>query len=195
MSITKPTSLNVTKEYVLKVNGECFAKINCDGTDQYHQEKSSLLDWKYMNLMDSSKGKKLNKLWMKSHLEVPLTISILVNCYVNESAERPLVYYSPTKEAIMIFDGDKYHLYGGISSSGKAKKYHTASVDIAEWEANAPVQFQPLKNNADGWAMEYQLNVTKNDFTYLYDWEISSPTIHDIEGLHVHYENVLAASK
>ncbi len=170
-------------------------KIYPNQFDHYYEAKSELIEWKYIKLVQSAHGKKLNKLFIRSLTDQPMIISILAHCHVRSDGVKPLVYFSPTKEAIIMYDGEKYHLYGGASIEGKANKFHTESVNLEVWNDQSPIRFQPLKNESDGWAMEYRLNIQPKGITYVYDWELSNQEICEIEKLHNHYEKVLAVKK
>ncbi|MBU9712260.1 hypothetical protein [Evansella tamaricis] len=191
MSVLPKLSVNYKKEYVIKTN-ECKSSIlHPEHFLNFQDGNNSEIAWKWLNLPIRSDGKILNKLVIQNMTKEFLHINLLVRFTIDSDSDCPLVYYSPSREALISYDGTGYSLFGGIGNRREAVNYSTIHVDVEQWEKGLPLNFQPLSKHSEGWGMEFELQLPKNATCFIYEWEFKSSKLHELEDLHSQYQCLL----
>ncbi|MCD8508758.1 MAG: hypothetical protein LRY73_01890 [Bacillus sp. (in: Bacteria)] len=145
MSVLPHVSIEHKKEYGLKVNNQLRGVLNLGSFDHFKEGTMEEISWKWIHLPMKTQGKELNKLVLQNNSKEGKHISLLVK-YELGGTDVPIVYYSPSKEALIVHDGECYRLIGGISGQGKIKKHSTMSINVADWETGIPLQYNLLLN-------------------------------------------------
>lgn len=190
MSVLPHVSTDQRKEYGLKVNDELRGVLDLSKFDHFKEGKVGSVSWKWIHLPMKTQGKELNKLVVQNNSTEECRISLLVKYEIGDTSA-PIVYYSPSKEALIVHDGESYRLIGGISGQGKITKYSTLSINVADWETGIPLQYKPITKQSGGWGIEFQLFLEGKESSYIYEWDFTSAKLQDLEELHIQYQELL----
>ncbi|MBU9722440.1 MULTISPECIES: hypothetical protein [Bacillaceae] len=191
MSVIPKESVKYKKEYVLKVNNRVVTLLNPGKFEHFHEGQEPIISWKWINLPVKAEGKSLNKLVIQNMTDAEIDVNMLVKYKVEDSSTNPLVYYSPSREALISYDGNSYSLFGGTGNILEAMYYSTVKVDVNEWSDGTPLNFQPLTKNSNGWGLEFLMKLGENASSFIYEWEFDSNKLQEIEDLHTQYQGLL----
>ncbi|MFA9559376.1 hypothetical protein ACERII_18870 [Evansella sp. AB-rgal1] len=191
MSVLPKLSVEYKKKYALKSSNVMIDVLNPFDFHHYREGENNNISWKWIQLPMKVEGKKLNKLVFHNKKDESVSISLLINYDLTSNSEKPVVYYSPSKEALIIFDGKGYRLYGGVTEYSSNFICCTDKVDLQKWLDGIPLQFQPLIKESNGWAIELELNINPSSSSYIYEWEFQSSNLQELEELHSQYRDLL----
>ena len=196
MTVIPPDiTVKYNKEYIIKLNKEAASRIFPYEYKNYKESTNDLFSWKWIQLPIKPEKHHLNKLVVFNKANVDLEFSILINYVVENKQEIPLVYYSPSRTAIVTYDNYQYRLFGGITEFGKGDQFSTVEVTPKEWLEGNVFDFKPLTKESNGWGMEFRFLIKGNSCAYLYEWEFSNSNLHEIEELHMQYHGLLQNKK
>ncbi|MDG5788749.1 hypothetical protein QA612_14835 [Evansella sp. AB-P1] len=192
MSVIPQQSVDYSKNYAFKTNNNISVVLDPMQFDHFHEGTEHSFSWKWINLPMKSAGRRLNKLVVYNNTYEPLSISILIKYELMKNYDSPLVYYSPSKDALVAYDGSRYRLFGGISEYGTGEQFSTVKINVNEWGEGHPLHFQPLTKKSNGWGLEFQMHLQKKSSSFLYEWEFLSHKLSELEELHSQYHELLS---
>ncbi|ADU29916.1 hypothetical protein [Evansella cellulosilytica] len=190
MSVLPKLSIDYNKEYAIKMSEEIIM-LNPTEFQHFKQGESNNISWKWMHLPMKTEGKQLSKIVLHNKCDLPLHVTNLIRFETNSKADIPLVYYSVSKSAIILYDGKDYRLFGSISDQGKCGKFSTRLINMDNWARGTTLPFQPLTKGSNGWGMEFDFILPSHSSTFFYEWELKSEHLYEIEELHSQYQLLL----
>ncbi|MDQ0254408.1 hypothetical protein J2S74_001783 [Evansella vedderi] len=191
MSVVPYLSVDYKKEYALKTNNKIAAVLDPMDFNHFQEGEEQNISWKWIHLPMKTQGKELNKLVLQNNTNDSIYVTVLIRYTLAKANEAPLVYYSPTREALIVHDGCGYRLIGGISDQGNIEKYSTMQINMEDWAIGSPLKYQPLTKESKGWGMELKFLIKKKSTAYLYEWEFQSQKLQELEDLHLQYQELL----
>ncbi|SDY54005.1 hypothetical protein SAMN05421736_102215 [Evansella caseinilytica] len=191
MSVFPHVTAEYKKEYMFKGKDGFALTLNPEKFHHFCEGENGDISWKWIHLPMKAEGKQLNKLLLANNSEKSVNIDVLVRYEIFSDHNIPLVYFSPTREAIVLYDGSEYRIFGGISSHGNGDRFSTIPVNVEQWKKSSAFHFQPLSKQSKGWSLEFQLHLKQGAASYLYEWEFKGGELQEIEEMHTQYQRLL----